>query len=308
MKKPCRVRRAAVATSDRFRRRPDRTNPWPRDWGRGKSFGAHAVGSRPVCSPYRASLLTGRYPLTQGVFVNAAVGRWEAFAAQGYDSACLGNRRVYGLGRSALAPAKTIRVSMRGRRSNASVTTTIPPAMPGILTENLSGLSVTRTLKRTTPSPLSGSVRKRGHVCLCFLGVRRTIPMPRRRRNIIRFARPRPCRDGPWRLATVAGTVRRDRVVSHGHCSAFDACPRTIARSPTCFEDKGMICSGACGPRISCAPSKPHVSRTRVSTGFLGSTEGDGICEKRKGIRGWLGLGPVMSRWIGKVGAPSERG
>ncbi|MCB9769591.1 MAG: sulfatase-like hydrolase/transferase, partial [Candidatus Omnitrophica bacterium] len=30
----------------------------------------HAVSGMPVCSPYRASLLTGQYWLTHGVFVN----------------------------------------------------------------------------------------------------------------------------------------------------------------------------------------------------------------------------------------------
>ena len=30
----------------------------------------HALAGCPVCSPYRASLLTGQHPLTHGVFVN----------------------------------------------------------------------------------------------------------------------------------------------------------------------------------------------------------------------------------------------
>ena len=33
----------------------------------------HALSGRPVCSPYRASLLTGQRPLTHGVFVNDVV-------------------------------------------------------------------------------------------------------------------------------------------------------------------------------------------------------------------------------------------
>jgi arylsulfatase A-like enzyme len=30
----------------------------------------HAMSGCPVCSPYRASLMTGQFPLTHGVFVN----------------------------------------------------------------------------------------------------------------------------------------------------------------------------------------------------------------------------------------------
>src|SRR3954452_7190447 len=37
--------------------------------GESVSFG-NAVSTTPVCCPYRASLITGQYPLTNGVFIN----------------------------------------------------------------------------------------------------------------------------------------------------------------------------------------------------------------------------------------------
>lgn len=69
-----------------------------------------AVSSCPVCSPYRASLLTGRRPLSHGVFVNDVplaaheVSIAEVFAAQGYTTAYIGKWHVDGHGRSAYIP------------------------------------------------------------------------------------------------------------------------------------------------------------------------------------------------------------
>ncbi|MAE62137.1 MAG: sulfatase [Planctomycetaceae bacterium] len=66
----------------------------------------HAVAGCPVCSPARASLLTGQRPLTHGVFVNDVslsadtVSMGHAFGGAGYDTAYIGKWHVGGRGRS----------------------------------------------------------------------------------------------------------------------------------------------------------------------------------------------------------------
>ena len=65
----------------------------------------NAVPSSPVCTPYRASLLTGQYPLTHGLFLNDAplhpkgqtLG--EAFHAASYNTAYVGKWHVNAGGR-----------------------------------------------------------------------------------------------------------------------------------------------------------------------------------------------------------------
>jgi len=70
----------------------------------------HALSGCPVCSPYRASMLTGRRPLTHGVFVNdvylqpRAISLAQAFSAAGYDTAYIGKWHVDGHGRSNYIP------------------------------------------------------------------------------------------------------------------------------------------------------------------------------------------------------------
>jgi arylsulfatase A-like enzyme len=69
-----------------------------------------ALAGCPVCSPYRASLLTGLRPLTHGVFVNdmylqpRTPSIAQAFAAGGYDTAYIGKWHVDGHGRSSYIP------------------------------------------------------------------------------------------------------------------------------------------------------------------------------------------------------------
>ena len=61
-----------------------------------------AVSGTPVCCPHRASLMTGQYPLRNGVFINdvelkpngATLG--EAFAAAGYRTGYIGKWHLYG--------------------------------------------------------------------------------------------------------------------------------------------------------------------------------------------------------------------
>jgi arylsulfatase A-like enzyme len=61
-----------------------------------------AVSSCPVCCPYRASLITGQYPLTNGVFINDVplqpngVTMGEAFKRAGYSTGYIGKWHLYG--------------------------------------------------------------------------------------------------------------------------------------------------------------------------------------------------------------------
>jgi arylsulfatase A-like enzyme len=70
----------------------------------------NAVSGCPVCCPYRASLLTGQYPLTHGVFMNdvplatAAVSIAEVYKSAGYDTAYIGKWHVNAHGRSNFIP------------------------------------------------------------------------------------------------------------------------------------------------------------------------------------------------------------
>jgi arylsulfatase A-like enzyme len=63
---------------------------------------SNAVSGTPVCCPYRASLLTGQYPLTNGVFINdvelqpRSLTYGEAFARAGYQTGYIGKWHVYG--------------------------------------------------------------------------------------------------------------------------------------------------------------------------------------------------------------------
>lgn len=69
-----------------------------------------ATTGTPVCSPTRASLLTGQRPLTHGIFLNdtplspGAVTLAKVLKAEGYVTACIGKWHVDGHGRSAYIP------------------------------------------------------------------------------------------------------------------------------------------------------------------------------------------------------------
>ena len=72
----------------------------------------NAISTTPVCCPYRGSLLTGQYPLTNGVFVNDVLLNPEAntlgksFKVEGYETAYIGKWHLDGHGRKSFIPAE----------------------------------------------------------------------------------------------------------------------------------------------------------------------------------------------------------
>lgn len=70
----------------------------------------NAVAEIPVCTPSRASFITGQLPLRNGVFMNDvqldtnAVSIAEVFRNAGYATACIGKWHIDGRGRSAFIP------------------------------------------------------------------------------------------------------------------------------------------------------------------------------------------------------------
>jgi len=113
MKRP----NVVIVFADQLRRQATGFGGDPNVWtpnldalaGRSLNF-TTAVSGCSVCSPARASLLTGQYPHTHGVFVNdvclrnGAASIAEALASEGYDTAYVGKWHLDGHGRSAYIP------------------------------------------------------------------------------------------------------------------------------------------------------------------------------------------------------------
>ena len=79
-------------------------------WAKNCANFTHAVSGMPVCTPHRASLLTGQRPLTHGLFMNDvqldtnAYTLAEVLLEQGYQTGYIGKWHLDGSGRSEFTP------------------------------------------------------------------------------------------------------------------------------------------------------------------------------------------------------------
>lgn len=70
----------------------------------------NAISGMPVCTPFRASLMTGQYPLTHGVFMNdvmldtARTTLAKVYRDHGYNTGFIGKWHIDGHGRAAYIP------------------------------------------------------------------------------------------------------------------------------------------------------------------------------------------------------------
>jgi arylsulfatase A-like enzyme len=70
----------------------------------------NAISGMPVCTPFRASLMTGQYPLTHGVFMNdvmldtAKTTLAKVYSKNGYHTGFIGKWHIDGHGRSSYIP------------------------------------------------------------------------------------------------------------------------------------------------------------------------------------------------------------
>jgi arylsulfatase A-like enzyme len=70
----------------------------------------NAISGTPVCTPHRASLMTGQYPLSNGMFMNDvlldtnAITMAKVFSKAGYNTGYVGKWHLDGHGRNSFIP------------------------------------------------------------------------------------------------------------------------------------------------------------------------------------------------------------
>ncbi len=155
--------------------------------GQGVNF-SNAVSCCPVCSPLRASLMTGRYPLSHGVFLNdvrlsnEAVSVAQAFGAAGYKTGYIGKWHLDGNSRTAFIPRER-RQGFEFWKAFGCTHNYNNSFYYGDENVRLNGKATTQSPRRGKPSDISASTQPAGPSCFLSRGGRLTHPIIRRRKS-----------------------------------------------------------------------------------------------------------------------------
>ena len=188
-----------------------------------------AISGYSVCCPWRASFLTGQYPLTHGVIVNDVpissepVGLGDAFKQAGYNTAFIGKWHVDGQGRSKLHPARTPPRLRRLHGAGMQPTITISRPISMAMTRPCAtGMVTMSSRRRPPPSATSNHKTANSRSCWCLAGGPPHNPYQTAPPEYRDMYDPRDIVLRPNVPADMADEAREWLAGYYAHCSAID--------------------------------------------------------------------------------------
>ena len=201
-----------------------------------------ALAGCPVCSPYRASLMTGRYPLTHGVFLNDvclsadAVSMAQAFKGAGYRTAYIGKWHLDGHGRSSVIPRERRQGFERWKvlecTHDYNHSAYYADSPEKLLWDGYDAAAQTREAART----IRGHDAAEPFLLVLSWGPPHN-PYQSAPEQFRRLYRPEDIALRPNVPEAAAEQARTDLAGYYAHCSALDACLGELART---LDERGI--------------------------------------------------------------------